>query len=799
MKVNKKNSIFLLGGHDLEMKEIKDVLIDSGFKEGKHFFDKNLLWDNAILSAYDDILKKHQDKMIYGIELSIDIDHPNNFIHIDHHNENSHKKASLLQVLELLGKKPTRDQKLIAANDSRYIDGMKCIGATEEEIKDIRQRDRNVQGITPQDETAAKNDVRSKKEENGITVVCATTPHFSAISDELYFQLKPYNPSRYIIYNDEKIVFYGLDFFEIEEILTKQYNLSAEDYYLGGGSYGYLGIKKNKLKKEEIKRVLKSVLKKLGKRLISSHIFLFPFRFDRHDKDNGFTEEFEFYKKTDINKRVDTKALHEKLCVDQWSYEPFKVDNSDVFPHPYNEYAYFYDYVRDMLYNKKEFSSNAISNFYRKKSLEQGTMTFNIASKDNFPASSYTLVIDGITLRVFNTGIAILGIELLNYEYSNQNDILRINDYGRRVYPQFIGEGYSNATKGTFLADSISIHDREGKKVVTEEFVSKTYEEVRIGDHIMQVLGTNTFTQCKCPDTQKCKNPHIKKCNKVLKGLFYIQPSLDDRMFVHCWYGSSKFFECLKSNDEQKKSHRKRPYLYSNDWYRFLFVDNDTVTVKNKKMRLSLLKDATYDRWSEDGMLFGISRYSFMLLTNEGWFPRNIIYNHMNTMYFQMSTMLLANRTSILRFSDEVAAIASLSNTQEEKRLSEIYSRYLEFFDRLYFREVTHQDQGIELYDIGLKQMRIPEHINKLDSKFTKLHDFAQLKAQNRESEAMNSLNLVISALGVTGLFVSFYSMGAFDFENSLKPFWWAVVSSVFAGGIALWGMSKWLTHKKGN
>jgi len=779
MKIDKEKAIFLLGGNDLEMWEIKKVLNDAGF----HFFDKAHSWDNATLDVYKEEIEDHTDKHFYAVELNIDEEkdtlykqYKDRITIIDHHGKYNDRKASLLQVLELLGKEPTRKQELIAANDARYIDGMKCIGATEEEIKDIRQRDRDAQGITKEDETAAKNDVRSKKEEKGITVVCATTPHFSAISDELYFQLKPYNPSRYIIYNDEKIVFYGFDNSKLKKLFV-DYGLHQDDYYYGGGKFGYAGVVQNKLGKEQIKKLKKDVISDQKSELYSSHIFMFPFRFDWVEEEIKNGDVYGFYDEKPISERLKLEALEEKLKAANWHYEQFDIPSQEEMHLAYNEFGYFYDYARDAIYNHHtSYNPQAISSFFRKKDKEGNALfegepyKINILNADG-GTTTYTLNIEGVSLRIFRTGIAILSIELNNHNHKEFDDILKINDYGRRIYPQFIGKDKECSTKKAFLPNFIQI----GSNIV-EDFTDFSYKDVEIGQHIMQLLGMELFSDKK------------EECT----GKFYIQPSLDDRMFVLSWYGNNEKIAELTSCYAYKES---------DDWYRYVFVDGGSdATVQNNVMKQKLLEEATYDRWTTMpyyATLYGITRYSFVCLGTHSQYNIDVLpLPHMKTVYFQMAIIFLAIRTSILRFSDEVAAIATNKTVD---RLQALYEEYLTFYNRLYFKELTHQDQGIELYDIALKQMKISEHIDKLDGKFTKLFNYANLKQNNKESEAMNSLSLVISALGVTGLFVSFYSMGAFNFENSLEPFWWAVVSSVVAGGVALWGMSKWLTHKKGN
>ena len=61
--------LFLLGGYDLEMITIAELLK----LHNVPFEDKKLQWNTAKLSAYQDVLAVNQDKKkIYGIELMDD-------------------------------------------------------------------------------------------------------------------------------------------------------------------------------------------------------------------------------------------------------------------------------------------------------------------------------------------------------------------------------------------------------------------------------------------------------------------------------------------------------------------------------------------------------------------------------------------------------------------------------------------------------------------------------------------------------------------------------------------------------
>ena len=105
---------------------------------------------------------------------------------VDHHNENAGKPASILQVLDLLGMKPTRRQLLIAANDSGYIPEMLSMGATPEEVAEVRLADRAAQGITPEQEAEAERAIQAAKTVNGVTIVKMAHSKTATVCDRLF-------------------------------------------------------------------------------------------------------------------------------------------------------------------------------------------------------------------------------------------------------------------------------------------------------------------------------------------------------------------------------------------------------------------------------------------------------------------------------------------------------------------------------------------------------------------------------------------------------------------------------------
>lgn len=128
---DREKYIFLLGGHDLEMIEIRKILESNSLK----FIDKDLSW-GAVLSSYQEHF--NDTSFFVGIELVRDVLQPKNYIEIDHHNDKSHLPSSIEQLAELLGIRLDRWQTLVAANDKGYIPAMLAMGASRDETREMR-------------------------------------------------------------------------------------------------------------------------------------------------------------------------------------------------------------------------------------------------------------------------------------------------------------------------------------------------------------------------------------------------------------------------------------------------------------------------------------------------------------------------------------------------------------------------------------------------------------------------------------------------------------------------------------
>jgi hypothetical protein len=175
--------MFFLGGYDLEMLAIRNALELSG----QEFHDRQLEW-GAQASAYamEISIAVAQGKTSVLVELGLDIEPPAGTIIVDHHGDQCDKEASLLQVLKLLNITPSREELLIAANDSGYIPAMLAVGATPTEVATIRRLDRKAQGVTDEMERQAEAAITLAEIRKGVVIVRLPHTKHSPVCDRLF-------------------------------------------------------------------------------------------------------------------------------------------------------------------------------------------------------------------------------------------------------------------------------------------------------------------------------------------------------------------------------------------------------------------------------------------------------------------------------------------------------------------------------------------------------------------------------------------------------------------------------------
>jgi len=490
--------------------------------------------------------------------------------------------------------------------------------------------------------------------------------------------------------------------------------------------------------------------------MYSYHIFYFHFKWENPEKEGkSFSEQT----------KLDDLKLNDYTG---WEHCP-PITNTKEADELYDEKNYYYPFVHPVLYDTGE-KESILKHFERKEPKERDVFYTIATHNDN----TYRLRVDSINLNLYSTGVGVLIFYLIN-ESENQKepaDILAINQYGRRMSLPFIQDKQNRK----IIADYISIKGLNGDN-------SKYYEDF------------NGFTN---------KDHWQPSCiiNNLITDLIeniVVLPVIDDRMFVNCWYGNHTLSKGLKELKDGKKLKDFLLNFQDSFWYKYLFVDSGEPMCQNNKMKKKLIKKHTYYRWQQYGTLYGVSRYSLVLLTNEDDFAKESLHVHLRTIYARMIELVLVQRASILKFSEEVTRVSKLSEKRKRdnmvRQISALYNSYIRFVNQIYFREVSAQEQGIELYELMCKTFELKEQIEDLDNEIGELHQYVLHADDKTQNENARLLNLIAAVFLPATLVAGIFGMN-YGEDDIINNFWWQAVIVILSTGV-MYLTLKFINQKK--
>ena len=377
---------------------------------------------------------------------------------------------------------------------------------------------------------------------------------------------------------------------------------------------------------------------------------------------------------------------------------------------------------------------------------------------------------DGIQLYLLDSlsiGILSLTVHSASGELSTE-DILRINQWGRRIYWPFINLGGSEPFC-TECADELAL-----KLKIAEGNEANWCEDFRMDG-----------------DRQKGFKPQYAVfIQNLLHGIPF-QHILDDRMFTSCFCSSDVAgslasiwpeyrldhtsiypvkIDPVEPNCKEKElenSRRTAGREATEFWYRMCYVDIG-LTCLNANMRYELLKSITYDRWSDWGTFFGYTHYSFMMLVSPS--APDYLRQHFLQHYHYMTVILLLQRAALICFADQVNYLADqhivchndsgprkMPSKQRKlmlEGLTDFRKKYILFINKVWFDEVSPQEQGIELYELGKRVMMLEKHKDSLRSDIDELYQFGKAEEDANQKSLLDWLSL----LGVIFVPLSFWS-----------------------------------------
>ncbi|MFR3330311.1 MAG: hypothetical protein ACLTSL_09155 [Odoribacter splanchnicus] len=479
--------------------------------------------------------------------------------------------------------------------------------------------------------------------------------------------------------------------------------------------------------------------------MYSYHIFYFPFKWDILSKE----------KSSSFSERIDLDHIR----INEYSQWERVYDNQKETDYLlYNEKNYFYSFVHPVLYDTGK--TGTVMQHFERKEIKEGNVKYLIKVTAGRKIDTYELKIEDLVMNLYSTGVGILVFYLINDKYTDPEDVLRINQYGRRIFPPFLAVNNSlDGPKDVELADYLSIVGLKGA-------ASRYYEDFSWYDCPGKAWDPAKFIQSLVLDLTEDfvmipyegkRDPSVLQSEKLRKG---IVPAVDDRMFVVSLILDEKLTQNFSTNPKW--------CLDGNNlfWSRYVFVDAADSCIQNKEMRDRKTAEHTYFRWQECGTLYGYCRYSLVCISS-GSFGQNILQPQLKTMYSRMVELSLVQRASILKFSGEVTR---LSNLQEKDphladKIRDLYREYIRFVNQVYFREVTAQEQGIDLYQALQKQIGLKDQVACLDNEIEELHQYATLLEERGQNQQLNLVTKIGGMFLIPSLLVGYFGMNIFKFD----------------------------------
>ena len=386
----------------------------------------------------------------------------------------------------------------------------------------------------------------------------------------------------------------------------------------------------------------------------------------------------------------------------------------------YQEYQYFHPYVRKARYG---FGDGVVRNYTLRPDIVKNKAHYYIRKGGD----EYDLLLNSVQVRIFNSEVVLFVIEGENHGLqrdgsTRQDDIesvKNINEYGRRIsLPMLPNEdnGYRN-----LCADCLTLKLGNGEEFKSEyeEFAGYILSQDRIGSkallthiasfikYLMEYGGSSKFVTCSTSDPDS----------------FFIIPAFDDRMYVDCWISdceAGKRFAAWETDESCRDS-----------LYELAFINRSGgISCANDTVRDRLLKEHVYGRWAGEGNIYTITVQGMIGMGDTGRIP--FLADNFLAMYVQMTCLCLVQRASLIHFKQLVSILSASGERHSIKmptisKIMNLQESFIAFESQLSFREVTSQEQGIEIYNMMLDHMMITRDRESLKETLDALYDAAYI------------------------------------------------------------------------
>lgn len=744
---------------------------------------------------------------------------------IDHHDYSDlHRwrvESSLEQFCTLINHEMSLEELKVAINDKDFIPGLARMGVSYEEMKAIRQKEREITGVDHLFEEAFDYYSDHWKHFRDLDIVLAPERFRNVMGEVAQWPSKenydkaaknkqPVSiPNCLIIYhkdgNPEAIV--RVNYYGVERLRPAFVDLMQDpamayfEMWIGRGAtscyWGAVARYPGEDKEQWYQPLFDTLLDRvLSFTLIDGRplryywtTFLFPFRFS----DPGYMPDPQG-ESSEVLFGVNKQG-----------------ENTEKDINEIQEIIYFLPHVRDMLYKQRH--DGGVMNC-----TPNGGEDISPARKWIIPVEqgdySLEVWIDEKDEEIIPEKIRLPIEELALYRFFNDVHILSISlckDTGldiwkdRAFWRVLIDKTFQRGTTYRSLDDALTFNKLG--RIVYQSFAEQPEEKkianvawlwTRDGDDERQL---QVFKQPGISLQEEAFNSPLSNVVGEIVWRFFLsdakrtplEPLLDDRMFVHT---------CLALAGP-KPAHRVGEQRYHAAFSLATCVDrfddaweSQSGYAYDRNFVRELLQPLTYTRWyGVDSNLYGFTRFSAIYMAFDGYFHKTIS-KHVRTMYLRMSVVVLFYRASVVYYAHRTAQLPNpptfnlMQKRVEEvhREVHDIHREMVCFANRHWFRELTYQDQGIEIFNLQRKAMDIEQEYEKARNDIERTYQFLDMQYQfldmqyqSRFSKISEFVGIVALAFAIVAVVIGIFNMG---FSTEIP-----IVGKVLGSETVLWGV----------
>ena len=486
-----------------------------------------------------------------------------------------------------------------------------------------------------------------------------------------------------------------------------------------------------------------------SERAYSYHTFIYTFTYstDEYQKIEVENVDDPFWEKI---KEVDDLLKGDEEDEEEWA--------------AYNSLCYFTPKARNAIFNTNNHNTSVS---YKYKIPEGIIMKYVIESHQE---DKISLFIREMKLTLFpKIKVGILSINLENYDDAREKDkfsgirrAAQINDWGRRLFFPNRSEKGDDQKNSYIETKGIGIY-AENEQGETEELFYTDFEQ--------------QYQKNKEKENRTVIKPQLIDAllGPTIKNEFHIadfQSVFDDRMFI-CSLIRDDFVSTEIKTYNQKigdyvcylpgQMFPNTDIEISSLLYGYVFIDSKLheCSCQNRNFRKELLKKHIYDRWIDYGTLYGFTEYAMTCIIDESDDSYHIVKGTFLTQYVELVKLCLMQRAAINVIETDIVNSCNMIHPEQNEsidieKISEIWKINVIFQNELYLPEVTFQEQGVEIYNILKKSLKIEELNEEIGTKLNNLHELAALlenkRKEKNELKTVKAMNFFSILLGLVAI-----------------------------------------------